>query len=216
MSNDLSPPIPERFGLSSFSELLPARDPIIGEDPGSFAGFHDAMMASLAPMTPYEAVVAENLIAIEWELLQHRRMRDACLRSEIHAAVRKAVVARERAKHDADLDAAWETFIADGGDEEEWEYPFELDREAAEELGDDLAKRATSRDPDTQSEAYAEIQNLGLAPIDLMSEAYRGFNRPAIRHDEKLQELERRRREVKRDYDGLQRARPIEGAIVEG
>ena len=52
MSNDLSPPSPDRFGLVSFSELLPPRDPIIGEDPGSFDGFHEGMMASLTPITP--------------------------------------------------------------------------------------------------------------------------------------------------------------------
>ena len=48
MSNDLSPPSPDRFGLVSFSELLPPRDPIIGEDPGSFDGFHEGIGDTLA------------------------------------------------------------------------------------------------------------------------------------------------------------------------
>ncbi len=34
----------------------------------------------------------ENLIAIKWELLQHRRMRDAGLRKAVRRAIRRAVV----------------------------------------------------------------------------------------------------------------------------
>jgi len=40
--------------------------------------FHAGLTQSLAPATPYEAVLAESLISIEWELLQHRRMHEAC------------------------------------------------------------------------------------------------------------------------------------------
>ena len=76
----LAVPDPHAFGLSSFAELLPARDPIIGEVPGAFARFHAVMMLELAPATPYECVIAENLIALEWEMLQHRRMRNTCIR----------------------------------------------------------------------------------------------------------------------------------------
>jgi len=38
---------------------------------------------------------------------------------------------------------------------------------------------------------------------------------PISKHEDKLQELERRRREVKRDFDGLQKARPIEVEAIE-
>ena len=97
MPNEHTPLAPTRFNLTSFAELLPARDHIIGEDPGSFDGFHGGMMQSLAPVTPYEGVIAENLIAIEWELLQHRRMRDAGLRQIIRKAICDAVVAEQEA-----------------------------------------------------------------------------------------------------------------------
>lgn len=52
MSKDLALPSPERFGLSSFAELLPAREPIIGEGPGSFADFREGMMRAFLPFTP--------------------------------------------------------------------------------------------------------------------------------------------------------------------
>ena len=112
MPNDLTPPDPARFDLQSFADLLPARAPILGEDPGSFEGFRAGMMQSLLPMTPYEGVIAENLIAIEWKLLQHRRMRDAGLRKVVRNHVIEAVVTREEAVHDAELDDAWEAHEA--------------------------------------------------------------------------------------------------------
>ncbi len=216
MSKHISPPSPERFGLTTFADLLPARDPIPGEDPGSFKGFREGMMWSLTPFTPYECVVAENLVAIEWELLQHRRMRDAALRRTICVAIRDAVVARERARHYAALRAAWQEFIDKGGDEDDWEDPFDFDEGAAREIGDDLGARAVSADPDVQAEACAEIVALGIAPVELMSKAYAELGAPASRHDEKIQELERRRREVKRDYDALQKVRPLEAEVIDG
>ena len=61
MTTDLTPPDPARFSLTSFADLPPSRAPIIGEDPGSFEGFHAGMMQSLLPVTPYESVHAAKL-----------------------------------------------------------------------------------------------------------------------------------------------------------
>ena len=216
MATDLTPPNPARFNLASFADLLPSRAPIIGEDPRSFEGFHNGMMQSLLPMTPYEGVIAENLIAIEWELLQHRRMRDAGLRRMVRDRVSKAVVKREEAAHDAKLDAAWEAHEADGGTEGDWKDPFTFDEEAARAAGQTLAQNAVSRDPDTFQAACAEIEGLGLDVLDLMSRAYRSFEASVTKHEDKLPELERRRREVMRDFDALQRARPIAGEVIAG
>lgn len=216
MPNDLISPNAVRFGLASFADLLPSRDPIVGEDPGSFDGFHVGMMQSLAPMTPYECVVAENLIAIEWELLQHRFMRDAGLRQHIRKIIKSAVVERQKQLYEAELDAVWEAHLAAGGTEEDFEVPVRFDRTAAETTGDDLARRAVSREQDAQEQAYAEITELGLEPVEVMGEAYRSNDRSITRHDQQLPDLERRRREVKRDFDMLQRARPVEAEVIEG
>ena len=216
MTTDLTPPDPARFDLASFADLLPSRAPIIGEDPGSFDGFHNGMMQSLLPMTPYEGVIAENLIAIEWELLQHRRMRDAGLRSVVRNHVSKAVVKREEAAHDAKLDEAWDAHKAEGGTEDDWENPFAFDREAAQAAGQTLAQNAVSRDPDTFHAACAEIEGMGLDVVELMSEAYVGYKTAVTKHEDKLPELERRRREVMRDFEALQKTRPVAGKIIEG
>jgi len=174
------------------------------------------MMQSLLPMTPYEGVIAENLIAIEWELLQHRRMRDAGLRRVVRDRVSKAVVKREEAAHDAKLDAAWEAHEAEGGTEGDWKDPFTFDRETAQAAGQTLAQNAVSRDPDTFQAACAEIEGMGLDVVELMSEAYVSQKAGVTRHETKLPDLERRRRDVMRDYDALQKARPLDAEVIAG
>ena len=86
---------PARFELASFSDLLSKRIPITGEEPGSYDAFHRGLMISLAPATPYECVLAEHLTSIEWDLVQHRRMRDASLRSQLRDLICDAVEKRE-------------------------------------------------------------------------------------------------------------------------
>ena len=216
MTTDLTPSNPARFNLASFADLLPSRAPIIGEDPGSFEGFHNGMMQSLLPMTPYEGVIAENLIAIEWELLQHRRMRDAGLRKVVRDRVSKAVVKREEAAHEANLEEAWYAHEAEGGTEDDWEDPLEFDEDAALELGQSLAQNAVSRDPDTFQAACAEIEGMGLDVVELMSEAYVGYKTAVTKHEDKLPELERRRREVMRDFEALQKTRPVDAQVIDG
>jgi hypothetical protein len=214
MPHDLPVTSPTAFGLESFADLLPIRDPIPGEDPGSFFTFHAAMMASLGPATPYECVIAENLVAIEWELAQHRRMRDAGLWDIIRQAICEAVIRQKDAEHEAALDDDWERHVEDGGDEEDWD-PDPFDRDAAEAAGEDLAERAMSRDLEVQATAYEEVSALGMDPVGIMGEAYRSRDWSVTHHDGKLRELEGRRREVKRDFDALQRARPVEATVIE-
>ena len=214
MPQDLPITPPTAFGLETFADLLPTRDPIPGENPGSFDRFHEAMMASLSPATPYEGVIAENLVAIEWELAQHRRMRDAGLRDLVRRSICTAVTRQKEAEYDAALDAAWDRHVDAGGDEEDWS-PDDFDRDAAWSAGNSLAARVLSSDPEAQARACEEVIALGMDPVEIMGEAYRSQDRSVTHHDDRLRELEGRRREVKRDFDALQRARPVEATVVE-
>lgn len=180
------------------------------------------MIQSLGPVTPYKCVIAENLVQIEWDLLQHRAMRDACLLRLIKPAIAKAVRAQKRADYEQALDEAWDEHAEKGAGEDDWEAPFEFDHDEAENTDDDLVARATSRNPSVQAAAYAEISELGLSPLELLSEAHRGTlgdnfasNKTAELHDAKIRELERRRREVKREYDLLQQSRPQDEVSIE-
>jgi len=67
-----------------------------------------------------------------------------------------------------------------------------------------------------QTAACKEIAGLGMDPLEVMSAAYTSESDIIHQHDEKVRELERRRREVKRDLDALQRSRPTDGETIEG
>lgn len=196
MSKKVSLPDAGKFNLASFAEILPSRAPIIGEDPGSFDVFHEGLMRSLAPLTPYECVIAENLVAIEWELLQRRRMREAAIRRVACAAIEKAVFTHRRTKHMEVLDEARERHHEDEGAEADWDELPQFDLEAAEREGADLAARATSSDRTTQQSACEEIAALGMDAVEVMSAAYTSVGSDIREYDLKVQELERRRREV--------------------
>jgi len=102
-----------------------------------------------------------------------------------------------------------------GGGEDDWEEDTEFDKEAARAAGEALAARAMSADPEAQTRAYEEVSALGMDPVEIMGEAYRSRDQSVTHHDNRLRELEGRRREVKRDFDALQRARPVEATVIE-
>jgi hypothetical protein len=215
-------PDPARFGLASFAQLLSQREPLVGEKPETYEALHAGVLKSLNPGTPYEVVFAEGLIAIEWDLLQHRTMREACIRQAIKSAVTKALLEKERAEYDQAMGEAYNRHLEAGDMKEPWNVPYEIDERAVEEAAEQLINRATSRDPKVQKAAYAELSGLGMAALELLSAANRGVlgegpapDESPEYHDTKIRELERRRREVKRDYDQLRQSRPDVGAIIE-
>lgn len=208
-------PDPKAFGLSSFAELLPGRVPIIGEIPGAFARFHGAMMADLAPATPYECVIAENLIALEWEMLQHRRMRSACISEVTRQSVRTAVFDQREAAHKAAVTESHAAHVEAGGSDADWRPPDGFNADAARIVGQNLAGRATAPDRKLQAKAYKAIKALGLNPVELMSQAYASVTVRKVWHERQLEDLERRRREVQRDFDALRTARLVADKVMD-
>ena len=148
-----------------------------------------------APAPPHERCGAAQLVS-----------------NHVYAAVAK----REDAAYDKAFDDAWEAHEAQGGTEDDWEEPLSFDWRAARQAGQTLAQNAVSRDPDVFQAACAEIESLGLDVLDLMSEAYRSYEGSVKAHENKLPDLERRRREVMRDFEALQKARPLEAKVIEG
>jgi hypothetical protein len=210
LRNELATLNAGRFGLTSFADILPERQHIAGEDIGSYSCFHDAMLQALTPFTPYECVVAENIIAVEWELLQRRRMREAALRKSMRKSIKKALLDHFKVLHENDMDEKWKAFVAAGNDGDSWEDPYEFDEREAGAKADLLAMQVTSEDMTVQAVAAAEAEQRGVDLLDIMSAAYLETNSASEKHDDKAQKLERRGRELKKDYDLLQRARPIE------
>ena len=62
--------LPSDFGLNSFQELIYQPPTRAGDHLDDLDAFRDALLTDLAPMRPHEAVMAENIIMIEWDIAQ--------------------------------------------------------------------------------------------------------------------------------------------------
>ena len=62
--------LPSDFGLNSFQELIYQSPNRAGDHLDDLDAFRDALLTDLAPMRPHEAVMAENIIMIEWDISQ--------------------------------------------------------------------------------------------------------------------------------------------------
>jgi hypothetical protein len=195
-------PDPSDFDLKSFGEMLWQRLPLPGEEAGSFEIFREQMTRELQPYTPYEAVLADHLVAIEWELREHRRMRDAAVRSGVMDAARDALVASRRRAHELEVQAACEAQY-DGVDEDG--VPWQAE-------GDALVAQLGSGAPDQLAEADRVLASLGTSRLALMGRVWRRLSDGIALHEDAIRDLERRRRELQRDLEQLQRKRPIEAA----
>ena len=62
--------LPSDFGLNSFQELIYQPPHRAGDHLDDLDAFREALLTDLAPMRPHEAVMAENIIMIEWDIAQ--------------------------------------------------------------------------------------------------------------------------------------------------
>lgn len=220
MPKDLKSTDPKRFSLTSFAELLAPRSTIPGQDPDTFEAVRAGIFASLAPMSPYECLIAENIVSIDWELLQHRRKRDHLLRHSVMEGVTVSFLEVARSEHSALLDAEWKRHVEAGGTEKTWNEPPDFDKGAAERRATMLLADAQAPDAAVRSEALHQFEAMGVNLTDILSQAYladtRGSTARVSRHADAIMALEKRRREVLRDYTALTGIRPIEAEVIEG
>ena len=214
MTNELSPLDPERFGLSSFADLLSPKGPLFGEDWDAFETLHDALYVSLAPITAYEATMAESLIAIEWELVERRKMRRDSLQEHIKQMIVAAYLKSAKESFAGEEREALEKHVEEGGSAQNWSYGYYLNEDYVKDEGRDLAERALSKNPKERKEALKEIEELDIDFELALGTAYANQHGSAFAHEEAVKDLEKRRREVMRDYEALQRMRPIAVEVV--
>ncbi|EDM69890.1 hypothetical protein RAZWK3B_00035 [Roseobacter sp. AzwK-3b] len=191
---------PEDFDLEAFTKLLFKYVPPVGEDMYQYNAFRAGVIDSLQPASAYEQILAERVVALEWELHQHRAMRDACLRRYTMEAVMEAHMAAARAKWEEETRVLKEKHGRDRG---------EYNEESAVEQAKRFALYSVAVVPDLRADTAREIQKLGMEPIELASRAYRATSTGASYHEAEIKELERRVRDAKRDYDALVKTRPV-------
>ena len=78
---------PSDFGLNSFQELIYQPPNRAGDHLDDLDAFREALLPDLAPMRPHEAVMAKNIIMIEWDTSQILIQKRHIARSAIFAQI---------------------------------------------------------------------------------------------------------------------------------
>ena len=69
----------------SLQDLYPRITIFPGEDKTTFEGLRHDFMLDLAPATPYETALVENLVTLEWETILHRNIQDQLILTKFEA-----------------------------------------------------------------------------------------------------------------------------------
>lgn len=163
------------------TQLLP------DEDPETHAALRDAILLDLTPGTPYERILAEQLVTLEWEALRHRRMRDSLLLAEYR---------------DQSVGVFQEGKVGRIGSYRR--------NERANEMAFDLV----STNKDRRTEAMQALEDAQITPSEIVAKAYTALAKDLQPHERHIAAIEGRRRKLRGDFERLKaaRARPIEEA----
>jgi hypothetical protein len=160
-----------------------------GEDQREYDELREALLYDLRPSTPYERIIAEQLLGLEWEARRHRRLRDALVYSEFRTRLRGAF-----------------QMAARQGGFATWEYDGE--RHA----------RLFLAGEDNREKSLKDLTEIYTTPTELLAKAYQSVGLSLEPHERKITEIEVRRRRLREDYERLTALRkaPIEDAEIVG
>jgi hypothetical protein len=165
---------PSKIEAPPISGFFPAIELWADEDQRTLEDLRDALLSDLAPGTPYQHALANNLVELEWDKLRHRRMRDALLR----AALRQNAVNLLSGEHNIFGPAL-------GGPERET---------AAELVGPDPVRRKAAEE---------KLVEAGASLNELLAQAYQTVLPQMDHHERQIAGVEIRRRKLRQDYDLL-------------
>lgn len=170
-------------------DLLPGIQLLPGEDETTYEGLRQAFMADLAPGTPYETTLADNLITLEWEAMRHRRIRDGLLIAEYR---------------DQAMGVFQEGKV---GTVSSWDQSEKIQ---------DMAFALVNSDPEIRQSAELELEKYQIEPAEILAKAYRAVAKSLEPHERKLADIEVRRRRLRDEFDRLKaaRTRTIEEAEI--
>jgi hypothetical protein len=168
------------------SEVISATDTIgrlatprifASESAEEYAALRAMMFDELSPHTPYETALAENLVRYEWEIARAQRFRDAALLAKYRDYALNVLVygSPERGMHKKEASADDKLLVRDL-------------------VSFDLQERLEA-EKDFRAKSEWE-------PADLLGMAY-GTSQSVRNLDERVSDIERRRRVLRDDYDRL-------------
>ena len=210
--------LPSDFGLNSFQELIYQTPHRAGDHLDDLDAFRDALLTDLAPIRPHEAVMAENIIMIEWDiaqiLIQKRHIARLAIFDEITNQYVKLAQnefyeeERRQRLQDKEQNNDFFASITSFGDYDVFD-PHDA-KIAASKVIAQLKSGKTDHIEKAQGQIKADLPSPEtiLAVVYETGSKYREL-------DDVLSDLEKRRRRILEDYKNLQSARAIDVKAAE-
>ena len=210
--------LPSDFGLNSFQELIYQPTHRAGDHLDDLDAFRDALLTDLAPMRPHEAVMAENIIMIEWDiaqiLIQKRHIARSAVFDEITTQYVKLAEQefyeeeRRQRLEDKEQNNDFFASITSYGRYDVFD-PHDAQIEASKVIA-----QLKSGKTDQIEKAQVQIKADLPSPATILAVVYEtGSKYRAL--DDTLSDLEKRRRRILEDYKNLQSARAIDVQAAE-
>ena len=210
--------LPSDFGLNSFQELIYQPPHRAGDHLDDLDAFRDALLTDLAPMRPHEAVMAENIIMIEWDIAQILIQKRHTARSAVFDEITNQYVKlaeqefyeeeRRQRLEDKEQNNDFFASITSYGRYDVFD-PHDA-KIAASQLISQLKSGKTDQIEKAQLQIKADLPSPEtiLAVVYETGSKYREL-------DDILSDLEKRRRRILEDYQNLQNARAIDVKAAE-
>ena len=210
--------LPSDFGLNSFQELIYQPPTRAGDHLDDLDAFRDALLTDLAPMRPHEAVMAENIIMIEWDISQILMQKRHIARSAVFDEITNQYVKlaedefyeeeRRQRLEDKEQNNDFFASLTSDGNYEVFD-PHDSKIEASKVIAQ-LKSGKTDQIEKAQLQIKADLPSPEtiLAVVYETGSKYREL-------DDTLSDLEKRRRRILEDYQNLQNACAIDVQAAE-
>ena len=210
--------LPSDFGLNSFQELIYQPPNRAGDHLDDLDAFRDALLTDLAPMRPHEAVMAENIIMIEWDIAQILIQKRHIARSAIFDEISNQYVKfaeqefyeeeRRQRLEDKEQNNDFFASITSYGS-----YDV-FDPHDAKIAASKVIAQLKSGKVDQIEKAQVQIKADLPSPETILAVVYETGSKYR-ELDDVLSDLEKRRRRILEDYQNLQNARAIDVKAAE-
>ena len=210
--------LPSDFGLNSFQELIYQPPHRAGDHLDDFDAFREALLTDLAPIRPHEAVMAENLVMIEWDIAQIVMQKRHVARSTIFDEITNQYVKLAETAFDAEKRLERlenkERYGNSYASRLSFDRPEYFDPHDAKLQAGRVISQLKSGKADQIAQAQEQIKVDLSSPETVLAAVYETGSKYRDL-DDALADLEKRRRLLVVDYSNLQNARAIDVTAAE-
>ena len=210
--------LPSDFGLNSFQELIYQPPHRAGDHLDDLDAFREALLTDLAPIRPHEAVMAENLVMVEWDIAQIVQQKRHIARSAIYDAITNQYVKLAETAFDAEKRLERlenkERYGNSYASRLSFDRPEYFDPHDAKLQAGRVIAQLKSGKADQIEQAQEQIKVDLPSPETVLAAVYETGSKYRDL-DDALADLEKRRRLLVVDYNNLQNARAIDVTAAE-